>query len=199
MERDLRFVTLHPQAMLALSSLSVCCRAIVLAALHAGGLLGLGGGMIIGPVLLEMGVHPQASATTVWTCAHQDAISVWCAVQQPRLWRSLNDAHSMYLYWAVHTMNCSVMPRTPWVARHPCGPCPVHTPPASQTLPHLPHFPHLPRLQVSSATSSTMVLFSSSTALISLAALGMLNPPYAAAFSVASMVASVLGVMVIGG
>ena len=25
----------------------------------AGGLLGLGGGMIIGPLLLELGLHPQ--------------------------------------------------------------------------------------------------------------------------------------------
>lgn len=76
MERDLLFVTLHPQAMLALSSPSVCCRTILLAALHAGGLLGLGGGMIIGPVLLEMGVHPQASAAAVWIFSYQDAATV---------------------------------------------------------------------------------------------------------------------------
>ncbi len=30
------------------------------------GLLGLGGGMIIGPVLLSLGVHPQVSLCTPW-------------------------------------------------------------------------------------------------------------------------------------
>ena len=53
--------------------------------------------------------------------------------------------------------------------------------------------------QVSSATSSAMVLFSSSTALISLAAVGMVNVPYALVFSFASMIAAVLGVLLMGG
>lgn len=53
--------------------------------------------------------------------------------------------------------------------------------------------------QVGSATSSVMVLFSSSTALISLVALGMLNMEFAAVFAAASMFASVAGVVVIGG
>jgi uncharacterized membrane protein YfcA len=76
-----------------------------------GGLLGLGGGMVIGPMLLHVGIHPQIGA----------------------------------------------------------------------------------------ATSGTMVLFSSSTALVAFSASGRLNAQYAAVFSVASMIAAVLGSVVIGG
>ncbi|KAL6753606.1 hypothetical protein V8C86DRAFT_2724361 [Haematococcus lacustris] len=52
--------------------------------------------------------------------------------------------------------------------------------------------------QVASATSSLMVLFSSSAALLSFAVVGRLNVPYALVFGAASMASSVLGVLVVG-
>jgi hypothetical protein len=54
-------------------------------------------------------------------------------------------------------------------------------------------------MQIGAATSGTMVLFSSSTALVAFSASGRLNAQYAAVFSVASMIAAVLGSVVIGG
>ena len=55
-----------------------------------------------------------------------------------------------------------------------------------------------PLYQISTATSGTMVLFSSSTALVALMASGRLNLQYAGAFSLASMAASLLGTLVMG-
>ena len=73
--------------------------------------------------------------------------------------------------------------------------CPNTSPTLNELLP----FSHpLSLLQVSSATSGTMVLFSSSTALVALAVAGRLNLQYAGAFSLASMVASLLGSLLVG-
>ncbi|GFH15110.1 uncharacterized protein HaLaN_11277 [Haematococcus lacustris] len=53
--------------------------------------------------------------------------------------------------------------------------------------------------QVTSATSSLMVLLSSSGALFSYTVLQRVNPHYALAYGAASMLASALGMVVLGG
>ena len=151
---------------------------------HAGGLLGLGGGMVTGPLLLELGIHPQASgvcsAGGALLCydhpsptgpLHPLRASRRYCLPHPALSLSLH-----YIHQQLHAFNPIILP-------HPrffpfSGTPPLH--------------------QISTATSGAMVLFSSSTALVALMASGRLNLQYAGTFSLASMAASLLGTLVMG-
>jgi hypothetical protein len=125
-----------------------------------GGLLGLGGGTV-------MGEHPPKIWLQIWGCWCAEATSIESCCLKTFWWLQ---ACMMLICCSPSAPSCSLASSLPSPVFHHCNQALAHPCCAAPLLLQIGVQP-----QVASATSSLMVLFSSSAALVSYGVLGRIN------------------------